>query len=81
MAPAGQDTVTAIVRLPPFGERRSGLGSHPGIRLAGMSSAGYPFWGSTDLEKHIKFETIFTPQSWRKRYNLVKGATHGLCQT
>jgi phytoene dehydrogenase-like protein len=35
--------------------------------------------GITDLEAHIKFETCFTPLSWRKRYNLVKGATHGLC--
>jgi phytoene dehydrogenase-like protein len=26
----------------------------------------------------IKFETCFTPLSWQKRYNLVKGATHGL---
>src|SRR5512136_2296549 len=35
--------------------------------------------GVTDLEAHIKFETTFTPPSWRKRYNLVKGSTHGLC--
>jgi phytoene dehydrogenase-like protein len=35
--------------------------------------------GITDLERHIEFETCFTPLSWRKRYNLVRGATHGLC--
>ncbi|MDD5369441.1 MAG: FAD-dependent oxidoreductase, partial [Anaerolineaceae bacterium] len=35
--------------------------------------------GITDLASHIKFETSFTPLSWRKRYNLVKGSTHGLC--
>jgi phytoene dehydrogenase-like protein len=23
----------------------------------------------------------YTPLSWRKRYNLVKGSTHGLCHT
>ena len=34
--------------------------------------------GVTDLQEHIKFETNFTPLSWHKRYNLVKGATHGL---
>ena len=34
--------------------------------------------GITDLEAHIKFETCFTPLSWRKRYNLVNGSTHGL---
>ena len=37
--------------------------------------------GITDLESHIKFEMNFTPLSWRKRYNLVKGSTHGLCHT
>jgi phytoene dehydrogenase-like protein len=35
--------------------------------------------GIHDLEEHIKFEVNFTPLSWRKRYNLVKGSTHGLC--
>jgi len=35
--------------------------------------------GINDLEEHIKFETTFTPLSWKKRYNLVKGSTHGLC--
>ncbi len=34
--------------------------------------------GITDLEAHIKFEISFTPLSWRKRYNLLKGSTHGL---
>ena len=33
----------------------------------------------TDLKEHIKFEVNYTPLSWRSRYNLVKGATHGLC--
>ena len=35
--------------------------------------------GIDDLEEHIKFEINFTPLSWRKRYNLVNGSTHGLC--
>jgi phytoene dehydrogenase-like protein len=35
--------------------------------------------GIHDLEEHIKFEVNFTPLSWRKRYNLTKGSTHGLC--
>ena len=42
-------------------------------RLAGL--------GLTDLEEHIKFEVSYTPLSWRKRYNLTKGATHGLSHT
>jgi phytoene dehydrogenase-like protein len=35
--------------------------------------------GINDLKSHIKYETNFTPLSWRKRYNLVNGSTHGLC--
>ncbi len=37
--------------------------------------------GIDDFEAHIKFETNYTPLSWRKRYNLTKGATHGLGHT
>jgi phytoene desaturase len=39
-------------------------------RLAGI--------GIVDLEKHIKFEFTLTPLDWQRRYNLVKGSTHGL---
>jgi phytoene dehydrogenase-like protein len=35
--------------------------------------------GITDLEQNIKFEVSYNPLSWRKRYNLKKGSTHGLC--
>jgi phytoene desaturase len=34
--------------------------------------------GIADLEEHIKFEIIYTPQDWLTRYNLVKGAAFGL---
>jgi phytoene dehydrogenase-like protein len=34
--------------------------------------------GIDDLEEHIKFETAYTPPSWARHYNLVKGSTHGL---
>jgi phytoene desaturase len=37
--------------------------------------------GITDLEMHLKFEVNYTPLSWRKRYNLMKGSTHGLSHT
>jgi phytoene dehydrogenase-like protein len=30
------------------------------------------------LEAHLKFEVNYTPLSWSKRYNLMKGSTHGL---
>ena len=37
--------------------------------------------GINDLADHLKFEVNYTPLSWRKRYNLVNGATHGLAHT
>ena len=60
-------------------ERRTGLGAHSATRRGRTSSAACAPLGINDLEAHIKFEINFTPLSWRKRYNLVKGSTHGLC--
>jgi phytoene desaturase len=79
MAPAGEDTLIAIVpvgHLSQNGEQNWGA-----IR---DQARGHVFrrlktLGITDLEAHIKFEVTFTPLSWRKRYNLMKGSTHGLC--
>ncbi|MEW6028956.1 MAG: phytoene desaturase family protein [Chloroflexota bacterium] len=79
MAPAGEDTLTAIVPVghmsengeQDWAELRDRARTHVFRRLAIL--------GITDLESHIKFETTFTPLSWRKRYNLMKGSTHGLC--
>jgi phytoene desaturase len=79
MAPAGEDTLIAIVpvgHLSQNGEQdwgaiRDQARGHVFRRLKTL--------GITDLEAHIKFEVNFTPLSWRKRYNLMKGSTHGLC--
>lgn len=79
MAPRGEDTVTAIVpvgHMSANGEQdwadlRDKARTHVFRRLKLL--------GIEDLESHIKFETTFTPLSWRKRYNLTKGSTHGLC--
>jgi phytoene desaturase len=79
MAPQGKDTLIAIVPVGHMAENggqdwaslRDAARGHVLRRLASI--------GITDLETHIQCETTFTPLSWRKRYNLVKGATHGLC--
>jgi phytoene desaturase len=79
MAPSGQDTLIAIVpvgHMSAKGEQdwaaiRDKAREHVFRRLRTL--------GIHDLEEHIKFEMNFTPLSWRKRYNLVKGSTHGLC--
>ena len=81
MAPDGQDTLIAIVpvgHINPNGEQdwaaiRDEARGHVFRRLRTL--------GITDLEAHIKFEVNYTPLSWLKRYNLVKGSTHGLSHT
>jgi phytoene desaturase len=78
MAPPGQDTLTAIVPVghmsdngeQNWGELRDKARQHVFRRLRTL--------GILDIEAHIKFEEIYTPISWAKRYNLVKGSTHGL---
>ncbi len=79
MAPAGEDTLIAIIPVGHMNDREDqdwkALIKH--ARQAVFRRL--ELLGITDLEAHIKFETCFTPLSWRKRYNLVKGSTHGLC--
>ena len=79
MAPQGQDTLTAIV---PVGHM-SGNGGQDWDAIRDVARQHVlrrlRSLGIHDLEQHIKFEINFTPLSWRKRYNLVKGSTHGLC--
>jgi phytoene desaturase len=85
MAPDGGDTLTAIIPMGHLGDQdeqaersygqdwdrlRDEARQHVFRRLQSL--------GITDLEAHIKFEETFTPLSWHKRYNLVKGSTHGL---
>jgi phytoene desaturase len=79
MAPEGQDTLIAIVPVGHMSENgeqnwatiRDQARQHVFRRLRTL--------GVTDLQDHLKFEMNFTPLSWRKRYNLMKGSTHGLC--
>ncbi|MBZ0315043.1 MAG: phytoene desaturase [Anaerolineae bacterium] len=80
-APAGEDTLIGIV---PVGHL-SAMGEQDWVDLREQARQAVfnrlALLGITDLEQHIKFETNFTPLSWRKRYNLTKGSTHGLSHT
>jgi len=81
MAPQGQDSVTAIVPVGHMSENggqnwgalRDEARQHVFRRLRTL--------GITDFESHIKFEYAFTPPVWYKRFNLMKGSTHGLAHT
>jgi phytoene desaturase len=79
MAPAGEDTLIAIVPVGHMNGRqdRDWRGLIEQARQAVFQRL--ELLGIADLEAHIKFETCFSPLSWRKRYNLVRGSTHGLC--
>lgn len=78
MAPPGQDTVIAIV---PVGHLRD----HDEQDWAALRDEAREHvlhrlrtLGIADLGAHIKFEAVCTPVWWASRFNLAKGATHGL---
>ena len=78
MAPAGQDTLTAVVpvgHMSDHGEQNWGE-----LRDQAREQVFRRLWalGIVDIAAHIKFEETYTPPSWAKRYNLLKGSTHGL---
>jgi len=79
MAPQRQDTLIAIVPVGHMSEN----GDQDWDRLCDRARQAVfqrlQTLGIADLQTHIKFEVNFTPLSWRKRYNLAKGSTHGLC--
>jgi phytoene desaturase len=78
-APAGQDTVIAIV---PCGHINPEDNQDWKSAIDKSRQAVYKrlaLLGLTDLPQHIKSESIYTPPSWRIHYNLVNGSTHGLC--
>jgi len=78
MAPNGEDTVTAIIPVGHLSEKNEqdwGVLRHEARQQVFRRLQTL---GITDFETHIKFEETFTPLSWRERYNLMKGSTHGL---
>jgi phytoene desaturase len=81
LAPPGQDTLTAIVPVAHLAA--DGTQDWPELRARARQAAlrRLVSIGEADLAAHIKFEVNFTPLSWQNRYNLVRGATHGLSHT
>lgn len=77
-APAGQETLIAIVPVGHLSE--NGEQDWESLRDQAREAVfkRLVLLGITDLQAHLKFEVSYNPLSWRKRYNLMKGATHGL---
>jgi phytoene desaturase len=78
-APSGQDTLFVLVPVGHLDETRNqdwdALVSQARQtvfeRLAEQMDVN-------DLQQHIKFEIIYTPQDWKDQFNLAKGAAFGL---
>jgi phytoene desaturase len=81
MAPPGQDTLVAIVPVGHLSENGGQDWQELRDRARGQVFRRLKNLGITDLQDHLKFEVNYTPLSWRKRYNLLKGSTHGLSHT
>lgn len=81
VAPAGQDTLIAVVPVGHLDDR--GKQDWRRIRERARQAVfnRLELLGVTDLREHLKFEVSYVPLSWRRRYNLMKGATHGLAHT
>jgi phytoene desaturase len=81
VAPAGRDSVTAIV---PVGHLRDdGTQDWDALRDRAREQVFRRLSqvGLRDLREHITFEEAYTPVTWARRHNLAKGATHGLAHT
>src|SRR5262249_36687843 len=78
MAPAGADTLIAIVPVGHMNEHEDYTWKAIITQARYVVFHSLTLLGITDLDAHIKFETCFTPLSWRNRCCLVRGATHVL---
>jgi len=81
MAPPGQDTLIAIVPVGHLSEDGQQNWSKLRDEARQQVFRRLVSLGINDFKSHIKFEETYTPLSWRKRYNLMKGSTHGLAHT
>lgn len=79
--PPGQETITAIIPLGHINETKKQDWDEicSKARQAVLRRLGQI--GIHDFEESIKVEHCVTPLDWRGRFNLVKGATHGLSHT
>jgi phytoene desaturase len=80
-APGGQDTLIAVVPVGHLSETDKQDWRRIRARARQAVFNRLTLLGVNDLPAHIKFEVNYVPLSWRKRYNLTLGATHGLSHT
>ncbi|MEW6568612.1 MAG: phytoene desaturase family protein [Chloroflexota bacterium] len=81
LAPPRHDTVIGIVPVGHISHRSNQDWDDLTLRARQAVMARLASLGMTDFEAHLKFEIRFAPPDWLKRFNLVRGATHGLAHT
>jgi phytoene desaturase len=81
MAPQGQDTLIAIVPVGHIDGQSPARWEEIVQRARAAVCDRLKDMGLPNVEKHITFEMTAIPHDWRDRFNLVKGATHGLSHT
>lgn len=74
--PPGQDSLMALVPEGHLGRTQAWDVLRAQARAAVLRRLAK--LGVTDLEKHLKFEVIYSPRAWRSLFNLSKGASFGL---
>jgi phytoene desaturase len=76
-APDGGDSISVIVPVGHLTEddKRDWDEIRKSIRLKVLRRLAKE--GFTDIEKHIKFEKVYTPVTWQNMFSLSRGATFG----
>ncbi len=78
LAPEGQDSLTVVVPVGHWNETAPQDWPKLQRRTRRVVLERLAEFGLADLDEHIKFELCYTPLDWLTRFNLVKGASHGL---
>jgi phytoene desaturase len=78
LAPKGQDTITVAVPVPHLNEENPQNWEQIRTKTRVYIIRRLQAFGLQNIENHIKFEVCFSPEDWKKRYNLTKGSAHGL---
>ena len=78
MAPDGHDSLTIVVPVGHLNDDASQDWASLRERTRRIVLERLGEFGLVDLAEHIKFEMCYTPADWLTRFNLAKGASHGL---
>ncbi len=77
-APEGDDTLMALVPVGHLSEEIEQDWDALTARARSTVLRRLRELDVTDLDEHLKFEVVYTPETWQGLYNLAKGAAFGL---